>query len=176
VAGAAGSASRHPGRAEHPSSRRRAPWAGQGGRHEAGQVGRGGDQAGGGLLGEYEVGEPTAAGVVGAGGLRGPRPAEAAGGHAERAEHLGLHVVGERPAGEFLGQQLQQAVAAARVQPASAGRLQQLDREAVARLPRQRGRDGWQWPVGALADVAMYRQAGGVAEQPTHSETVGIEP
>jgi hypothetical protein len=119
-----------------------AAWAGQRGCEEAGQVGRGGDQAGGDLFGEGEVADLTAVGVVGAGGGRGPRPVEAADGHAQRLEDLGLHVVGERPAGKLLDQQLRQAVAATRVQPALAGRLQQLDREAVARLPRQRGHDG----------------------------------
>jgi hypothetical protein len=35
---------------------------------------------------------------------------------------------------------------------------------------------GW-WQTGFdwRADVAMYRQAGGVAEQPTDGETVGVE-
>ena len=143
----------HPGRAEHSSSRWLAMRAGQRGGEEAGQVRGGGHQAGGGLVGEDEVGEGTAGGVMRAGGLLGPRPPEAAGGQTERLEHLGPHVVGERSAGELLDQQLGQAVAATRVPPASPGRLQQLDREAVARLPRQRGRDRRQRPVGDLAEV-----------------------
>jgi hypothetical protein len=64
------------------------------------------------LFGEGEVGDGTAVGVVWAGGVRGPRPPEAAGGHPERPQHLGLHVVGERATRELLDQQLQQAVAA----------------------------------------------------------------
>jgi hypothetical protein len=148
---------------------------GQRGGEEAGQVGGSAHQAGGGLLGEGEVGEETAVGVMRTGGLRGPRPLEAAGGHAERLQHLGLHVVGERPAGELLDQQLRHAVAATRIQPASAGRLQQLDREAVARPPRQRGRDGRQRPVRGLADVAVHRESGGVAEQPTHGDSLDVQ-
>ena len=69
-----------------------------------------------------------------AGGAGGPRPAEAAGGHAERVQDLGPQVVGERLAGELLDQQLEHAVATARVQPAPPGLLQQLDQEAVAGL------------------------------------------
>ena len=84
-------------------------------------------------------------------------------------------IVGERPAGELLDQQLQHAVAAAGVQPASTGRLQQLDWEAPARLPRQGDLDHRQRPVGLLAGIAVDRQAGGVAEQPTDGDGVGVE-
>src|SRR5918998_1308602 len=82
----------HPDRAEHPPSGRLAARTGQSGGDQAGEGGGGAPQTGRGLFGEGEVGNGTAAGVVRAGGLRGPRPSVAADGHAERLQHLGLHV------------------------------------------------------------------------------------